>query len=552
MTSLRSFFLTASFAAALPAVSVAQQRPDAGQTLQQQNQLPQVPRSGVLVDIQPPSVATTPGGAEMMLLGLSFSGNSVYSEAELRAVLGEVTGKYYDLGGLRSLAERISAHYRAKGYPFARAFIPQQTISEGKLRIEVAEGRYGRIRAQGNAAATGQKFLADLLPGTLIESPPLERASLIIDDQPGIKSAPIIRPGQEIGTADLEVLVERTPKFLGDVGFDNHGNRYTGEHRAVTNLQWDSPFSFGDQFTARLLYSDESMWLGSIGYSAPIGSSGLRGNIGYAHTYYALAKDFASLQASGTAKVASLGVTYPIIRSQKSNLSFAATYQQKDLNDRNQSAGTDDSKSSKSLPLTLNFDRRDDTWGGGITYGSLSYTRGQLKLGSALESTDHSSGQNTRGRFEKWNLDIARVQATRFPNLLLFGRVSSQWANKNMDSSEGFTLGGANGVRAYPNGEGNGDAGWLAQFEVRYTVGSYSPYIFHDAGKVTLNTRNSSLTSPANPNHRSISGEGLGIRYAQGKWNLDTTVAWRGRGGPPQSDTVNRSPRFLVKFGYKF
>lgn len=552
MTSLRSLFLTASFAAAFPAVSVAQQRPDAGQTLQQQNQVPQLPRSGVLVDIQAPSVATTPGGAEMMLLGLSFSGNSVFSEADLLAVLGEVTGKSYDLAGLRALADRISAHYRAKGYPFARAFIPQQTISDGKLRIEVAEGRYGQVQALGNAAAEGQAFLADLRPGALIEGPPLERATLIIDDQPGIKSAPIVRPGQEIGTANLEVLVERTPKFLGDVGFDNHGNRYTGEYRALTNLQWDSPFTFGDQFTARLLYSDESMWLGSIGYSAPIGSSGLRGNIGYAHTYYALAKDFANLQASGTAKVSSVGVTYPIIRSQKSNLTFAATYQHKDLNDRNQSAGTNDSKYSKSLPLALNFDRRDDTWGGGITYGSLSFTAGQLKLGSALESTDSSSGQNTRGSFKKWNLDVARVQATHVPNLLLFGRVSSQWANKNMDSSEGFTLGGANGVRAYPNGEGNGDAGWLAQFEVRYTIGNYSPYIFHDAGRVTLNARNSALTSPANPNHRAISGEGLGIRYAQGKWNLDATVAWRGRGGAPQSDTANRSPRFLVKFGYKF
>jgi hemolysin activation/secretion protein len=41
-----------------------------------------------------------------------------------------------------------------------------------------------------------------------------------------------------------------------------------------------------------------------------------------------LAKEFASLDAHGTAKVASAGLSYPILRSQRANL--VATYQSKD------------------------------------------------------------------------------------------------------------------------------------------------------------------------------------------------------------------------------
>ncbi len=556
MTAFRLYLLAASFAATFPSLTLAQQAPDAGQTLQQQQQqAPQMPRTGTAINIQSP-VATqvAPGGAEVVLSSVSIAGASVFSEADLLAVLGEVIGKRYDLAGLRGLAERISAHYRNNGYPFARAYIAPQPMTDGELRIDVVEGRFGQVKTLGDKAliAAAAAFLTPLKLSEVISSDSLERATLILDDQPGIQVTPIIRPGEEVGTGDLDVRVERTPGFSGEVGLDNHGNRYTGEHRLYANVQWDSPFTFGDQVTTRLIYSDENMWLGSLGYSLPLGSSGLRGNIGYAHTYYELGKDFDNLDATGTAKVTTLGVTYPIIRSQRANLALAATYQHKHLNDKQDAGGTDDDKSSDSVPIVLNFDRRDGLWGGGITYGSLSYTAGRLKLGSVLENSDRTSGQDTRGRFDKWNLDIARVQATPLANLNLYGRVSAQWASKNLDSSEGFSLGGANGVRSYPTGEGTGDEGWLVQLEMRYAMGPYSPYVFHDTGRVTINANSGRLAVPPDPNLRSINGSGIGLRYSEGPWNLDGTLAWRGHGGAPQSDTAHRNPRVWLTVGQKF
>ena len=554
MTNFRLSLLATSFAVAFPAVVFAQQAPDAGQTLQQQQQIaPQLPRTGPAIDIQSPAqAATLPGGQQVTLQSVSLRGVSVFSEADLLSVLGAVAGQSYDMAGLRGLASRVSDHYRSNGYPFARAFLPSQALTDGRLIIEVVEGRYGKVAAQGESAESAQRFLAPLQSGAVIESSTLERATLVLDDQPGFKAAPIIRPGQEIGTGDLDVRVSRERLFSGDVGLDNHGNRFTGEYRARLNVQADSPFMFGDQIRLNTLVSDEGMWLGSLSYSLPLGASGLRGNVGYAHTYYELSKDFANLQSTGTAKVSTLGLSYPIIRSQKANLTLAATYRHKRLNDKQQLAGTDDTKTSDSLPISLSFDQRDGLWGGGITYGSLTYTTGRLKLGSVLENTDRTSGQNTRGSFDKWNLDIARVQATPVSNLNLFGRVSAQKAGKNMDSSEGFSLGGANGVRAYPSGEGNGDEGWLLQLEVRYTMGQYSPYIFHDSGRVTLNANNGSLTAPASPNYRSIGGEGFGLRYNQGNWNLDANLSWHSHGGKPLSDTADRSPRVWITAGYKF
>lgn len=530
----------------------AQTAPDAGRTLQETAPpvLPQ-PRPTPELNLQSPLPAdTAPGGPKVTLRGVSLSGNTVFSGETLLPLLGEVRGVDFDLAGLRGLANRITEHYRANGYPFARAVVPAQSMQDGTLRIEVVEGRYGKVQAVGDAplAEAAQAFLEPLkLKGSdVIESRSLERLALILDDQPGIRATPIIRPGQEVGTGDLEMKIERTQAVAGEVGIDNHGNRYTGQHRARANLDINSPFMLGDQITLRLIGTEQNLWLGSVGYNAPLGTSGLRGQLGYSHTSYQLGSDFANLDATGYARVSTAGLSYPLLRSQHANLTLAGSWQHKSLNDRQGSASTDNRKSSDALPLTLIFDRRDNLGGGGITYGALSWTTGQLWLDATLRATDQTSAR-TEGHFTKLNFDIARLQAVN-NELTLFGRASMQWAEKNLDSSERFGLGGPSGVRAYPVGESFGDQGWLLQLEARYRLGMVMPYVFYDAGEIRTNAR----PWQAGNNHRFLSGSGVGLRVQQGPWNLDATLAWRQAGGKPESDTRDNTPQVWVNAYYRF
>lgn len=543
--------------ATLPATfALAQTAPDAGQTLQQTlSPLLQAPRPATAIDIQPPVAASVlPGGQQITLQGVRIEGNTRFDASELTALLGEVKGQAFDLAGLRGLATQLGEYYRTHGYPFARALVPTQSFADGVLTIQIVEGRYGQVSTVGDAelAPQAQPFLTALPAGGVIESAALERATLILDDQPGIRSAPLIRPGQEMGTGDLVVDISREPMISGDVGLDNHGNRYSGEHRLRANVQFDSPFTLGDQVVLRSLVAEEGMWLGSLGYSLPLGSNGLRGNVGYAHTYYELGKDFANSQSHGTAKVTSAGLSYPLVRSQKTNFTLGATWQHKKLHDRQDAVGTSDDKSSDSMALSLQFDHRDGLGGAGISYGTLAWTPGRLNLNSTLEAADRASNSDTRGRFDKWNLDLARIQATPIENLTLFGRASAQWAGKNLDSSEGFSLGGANGVRAYPSGEGNGDEGWFVQLEARYQMGAFSPYAFHDSGRVKVNADAGRITPAVTANERSLGGFGLGARYSAGQWSADASIAWRSHGGKPMSDTAERNPRLWVAVGYRF
>ncbi|MDO9151890.1 MAG: ShlB/FhaC/HecB family hemolysin secretion/activation protein [Methylotenera sp.] len=528
-----------------------QPQPDAGRTLQELSITPPaLPKKSIEIDVKAPEIKEDiAGGISVVVETITLSGNTVYSDEVLLGVIGDYAGKSYDLAAIKNLANLITTYYRSHGYPFARAYIPAQSMTDGKVNIEVIEGRYNNstINSTDAKAQKGaQKFLDYLKTGDVIDSRKLERTILILSDQPGYKATPVVSPGEKVGTADLDVSVVPDKKYGGDIGIDNYGNRYTGRLRGSVNLYVNSPFVFGDQLRVSTLYSEEDLWLGSVNYSLPVGGSGLRANFGYAHTSYDLGKEFAVLDATGTAQVASMGLSYPIIRSQTANLTIGANYQHKKLQDNQGVSDQRDSKYSNSLPISLSFDLVDQLFGGGVTYGSVSWTHGDLNLDSSLSAVDRQSAK-TEGTFDKYNFDIARLQALP-GNFSFLGRLSMQVASDNLDSSEKFGLGGINGVRAYPSGEGFGDEGSLARLELRYDINQFTPYAFYDIGTIKFNHNEFSNGD----NRRTVAGSGLGLRFNTASWTADTSLAWRNVGGNPLSDTKDYQPMFWAGARYKF
>jgi hemolysin activation/secretion protein len=530
----------------------AQQAPDAGRILQDL-QVPQqtLPESlNLQFDTPPAAGAVSDQGPQVQLTSVRFQGASRIDDARLQAVVAPALGQGHSIASLRALADRVTAFYREQGYPFARAYLPAQRMSEGALLIDIIEGRYGRVGTSGNNADVNeqaQRFLAPLKSGEVIANDELERAVLILSDQPGVRIRPVVRPGASVGTGDLDVEVQTTPALVGRLTVDNHGNRYSGQNRVTAEASWNSPFMLGDRLSAALLATDESLYFGQLAYSRPLGAGGWRGDIGYAVSDYTLGAEFASLRATGRAEVASVGASYPLIRSNRANLLLSAQLQHKDMRDEYRTTSTVTDKTSTVLPVSVQFDVRDSWLGGGITYGHLLWTHGRLSLDSPTQRALDALTARTAGSFNKVNLDLTRLQSLP-GGFVLSGRVSAQWAGKNLDSSEDFVLGGSTGVRAYPRGEGAGDEGIVGQLELRYGSGALVPYAFWDAGQSTTNRRPWQVSD----NHRSLSGGGLGVRSTYGRWSLDGNIAWRHSGGDSISDTQQRDPRVWVSLGYRF
>lgn len=526
--------------------------PDAGQTLQQLQQKPlDLPKTDQLNIILPALTGqVAPGGAQVLVTKVNITGNKSLSNEQLEfEVIQAKLNQSYDFAGLKGIADAITQYYRNAGYPFARAYIPQQSLSNGELAITLLEGQYGQVKTTSDAPlydAQARAFLAPLKKGDAIRSQPLERATLLLSDQPGIQTSSTMQPGTELGSGDLIVDIKRINPVTASLGVDNFGNRYTGENRVLAGVNINNPYQLGHQINLNAIYTNENLWFGGIGYQMPVTGDGLKANFSYSRTAYQLGKEFSNLGAQGTADVFSAGLNYALIRSQKTNVAIGLTLQHKNLNDTLQTGTASNNKSSNSLPVSINFDQRDGFMGGGVTFGALIWTKGALMLNDTLKAADTN---NTNGDFDKLTLDLARLQYLA-DQLSLYVRASGQWANKNLDSSEDFGIGGANAVRAYPMGEGYGDTGWFSQIELRYALNAeFTPYAFYDVGSSSVNQ----TTTIAGNKVTDISGVGLGLRYAQKMWRADLSAAWRlSSNRPADLNTSDDSPRIWGSLSYLY
>ncbi|HSW15590.1 MAG TPA: ShlB/FhaC/HecB family hemolysin secretion/activation protein [Ramlibacter sp.] len=505
---------------------------------------PQRATPPLVIDTPPAQAAlqTPPDATRVTLKGVQIEGASTVAPQALVAELGEVAGRSFDLASLRALAATVQQRLRNAGLPFARAFLPAQDLADGVLRIQVVEGRYGQVTATGDEAGALAPWLAPLQPGDAIRMEPLERTLMLLSQLPGVQASSVLRPGALPGTGDLEVQATVQRGMQAELGIDNHGSYHAGRERVRGAMAFNSPFMLGDRLHLQAAATDQGTWLGSVAYTAPIGAAGWRAGVTVGRSQYQLGQNFAALDARGTADTVALALSYPLAQTQDMNVTAGASWQHKRLRDQQGAFALDERKRSDALALTLNADRRDDH---GVTWGVLTLTPGRLRLDDSLLALDSATAQ-TQGSFTRLNLDAARIQQLS-GGWSVQGRVSGQWANGNLDSSEKFVLGGVNGVRAWPNGEAVGDEGWLVQLELRWRNGGFEPYAFVDSGRVRINHR----PWAAGQNQRGLDGAGLGMRMNYSGWTGDLSVAWRG-GGVPVTDPSAGQPQVWFSLAYRF
>ena len=550
--------------ASAAAVAQLPPRPDAGQILEQQREPLRLPPPAD-ADVRPkppeprPALPVSPT-LKVRVTRFTFSGNTLFTDEQLEPVVQEFIGKELDFEGLTDAATKVRAFHRERGYFLAQAYLPQQAIRDGVVEIAVIEGRVGIVELQRRPATRLAEWLlagildAHLKTGDIITETGLEKPLLLINDLPTASVTSEIRPSRTIGAADLRVNVDQgVGLFNGYIDFDNHGSRFTGEYRLGASLNMNNPLTIGDQATFRVFGTDEQMYFGRAAYLVPLGFYGTRIGLSVTQFSYTLAKDFAPLLASGEGLVKSAFAFHPLYRTRNTNLIAQFAYEDKRLFDRVDATNTVEDRFIDSIKGGAVGDFRDGVLGGGLNAFSITYTQGDLKIAptSVAQADVSSTGLNTVGTFRKWNYDFKRLNRVTENMSVLFA-LSGQQASKNLASAEKMSLGGPNGVRAYPVGEANGDSGNLVTTELRYIwpgvkvfEGDLMVFALYDWGQVEVNEKPLPTTVH---NKRSISGYGVGTSLGrEGEFVIRGSASWQADEDDPQADTAKRVPRVWVQ-----
>ena len=484
--------------------------------------LPPEPPTDTPTLTPPPATEQSTGGQAVNILGFRFTGNSAFSDDQLAVLLIDLSGQALTLGQLQQAADRITAWYRQHDWLLARAILPPQEIDDGYLTIQIVEGKYDQVRLNNQSELPDrllQNATRGLSAGDGVRAGALENALMSLDALPASQVNSRLSRGEQVGTSALDIDVSDLPALSGQLSLDNYGNTYNGEYRLTGGLAIANPFGLGDSLQLQALVSDGDQKYLSTQYELPVGPWNTRVGFGLSWLEYELGKDFDSLNAKGKAATGSLFASQDWWQQRSWGISSRIEWRYRDLED--EQLGVASEKTLRSVTLDLvNGYWRDDLLGGSANSYRLSWTHGELSLDSPYAVASDFYG--TEGRYHKVNLALLRQQRLS-PRFTLNLNLRGQLADGNLDSVEKMSLGGAYGIRAFPQGEASGDEGWLASTELRYALnGQWQLGAFLEAGEITYNKD----PLPIGDRHRNLTGAGVAAYWRpHHQWQVSAIAA---------------------------
>ena len=527
--------------------------PNAGQLLQQQQPLqPHQPQTQVQLETAQQNTPALDQQQTIQIQQIRIVGNQSFRTEQLHALVADAEGKTLTLAQLQQLCQRVSQYYQQHGYPYSRAYLPAQTLSNGQVTIAILEATYDQIQYNNQSRISPklvEKTLAPLHSGDVIDGKTLEQQIKLLNRLDGVKTRNIIQAGQKTGSSDLMVDIQPTPLFTGYVGADNYGNEYTREARFNAGIAAHNLLGLGDQLSLDAMTSGKLNY-GRLGYEATVNGQGTRLGASYSDLSYKLGKEYKVLDAKGNAQQASLWLTQPVLLTNQSEVLLTAQYDYKRLEDDIEQVDVYRHRDLHIGQLRLNATQYDDFASGGLNQLGVATEIGHVNYKNALAKKNDQATAQTQGEFYSVSANLSRLQNLGSTNTQLYTAIQAQYSPDNLDSSEQFSVGGAYTVAGYENSVLSGSSGYYAVAELRQNLWSTAQNQL--IGKVYIDT--AEVQHQAKPwagltgdNREQIHSAGIGFNWANAsQWTAQAKVGFAIGGQPDSVDEKHDAETWLV------
>ncbi|WP_371365413.1 ShlB/FhaC/HecB family hemolysin secretion/activation protein [Pseudomonas sp. QL9] len=462
---------------------------------------------------------------------ITLEGAEHLVEHAREALLAPYRNHCLGVNQLNELLKSITDLYLRHGFVTTRAYLPQQDLSGGELKIIVVEGR---LEGFDESALASSREVAMGFPGQTGEILNLRELEQLIDQLnrlPSRQAQMELVPGTEVGGSRVQLKGERSKPWRVSASRDNNGDASSGEQQAGVGLDWDSPLGLGDQVGLRYgedvvsdhwKHSDsQSLW-----YSLPYGWWTF--TYSYSQSYYRTRNEGTGFAFvfDGESRSHQLRAERVLHRDDVSKTALnAGLSHQRSQNFIDDTLIDVSSTHLSEAQLGINHGRRV---GSAFVNLDAGWQRGVGAFG-AQDDDDPQPG-DPRARYDKYSLTLSYLQPFRLGDeaFSFESLATGQHSEDVLYSPQRISLGGLGSIRGFKEQSLSGDSGYYWRNQLRWrrpvTWAALQPWVqeygvayAYDFGAIRHGSYNPDL-------HGRLSGHGIELN-ARGQY-ASASVTW--------------------------
>ena len=118
-------------------------------------------------------------------------------------MVASVASQGFTISMFETITSTVARFYRERGFFLARAYIPEQTVNDGIVQINIVEGFLDQVIYNGNNLYRDEQLneVFEPLIGKSVFKPDIEEALFALNNYPGLSSSMVFGPGLKPGSA---------------------------------------------------------------------------------------------------------------------------------------------------------------------------------------------------------------------------------------------------------------------------------------------------------------------------------------------------------------
>lgn len=455
--------------------------------LQTQQQRDELERSITLPRAAPSVPQPEPTGPCFTLRNIVLDGATLISPRQQQTLISPWLNRCLNLAQITAITESISDWYISRGYITSRAFLTEQDLSAGELRLAVLEGKLRDIHLEGESP----RLLNMAFPGLKGKVLNLRDIEQGMEQINRARTEPVqidILPDEQPGYSVVNLTATPTFPLSASITLDNSGQKSTGEKQLSGVLSGNNLLGIADKSYISGGRSSDF----ATGYDAQTFQTGLSvpygyGLLDYSYSWSNYRSTFTNMGfdwiSSGDSKTHRLNASWVAYRNGDIKTAFAAGITQRSShNALNDIRLNSSSRNLSSLVIGINHTQK---LLGGVATFNPAFSRGMPWFNA--ETDAGKAPDEPRAQFRKWSLS-ASFQRPLNADALWLTSLYGQWSPDRLYGSERLSLGGESSVRGFKEQYISGDSGGYWRNEINYSlfrlpmVGQISAVVALDGG----------------------------------------------------------------------